>query len=44
MRLYTNREDFYNDLCEVIRLFTPAAAVETARASGSAAAARIAIT
>ena len=28
MRLYTNREDFYNDLCEVIRLFTPAAAVE----------------
>ena len=28
MRLYTNREDFYNDLCEVIRLFVSAPSIE----------------
>lgn len=28
MKLYTNREEFYNDICEVIRLFTPVPVVE----------------
>lgn len=28
MRLYTNREDFYNDLCEVIRLFVSMSFIE----------------
>ncbi|MBQ5487622.1 MAG: coproporphyrinogen dehydrogenase HemZ [Clostridia bacterium] len=28
MRLYTNREDFYNDLCEVIRLFVSMSYIE----------------
>ena len=35
MRLYTNREDFYNDLCEVIRLFVPTAIVELSDAPGA---------
>ena len=35
MRLYTNREDFYNDLCEVIRLFVPAVMVELCPALGA---------
>lgn len=28
MKLYTNREEFYNDICEVIRLFTPVPDIE----------------
>ena len=28
MKLHTNREEFYNDICEVIRLFTPVPEVE----------------
>ena len=28
MKLYTDREDFYNDICEVIRLFTPVSSIE----------------
>ncbi|MBR5948264.1 MAG: coproporphyrinogen dehydrogenase HemZ [Clostridia bacterium] len=28
MKLYTNREEFYNDICEVMRLFTPLPEVE----------------
>lgn len=35
MRLYTNKEDFYNDLCEVIRLFVPASYVELIDAPGA---------
>ncbi len=35
MRLYTNREDFYNDLCEVIRLFVPASMIELCDAPGA---------
>ncbi len=35
MRLYTNREDFYNDLCEVIRLFVPSAMIELCDAPGA---------